>query len=120
MIARIGRNLAPVSSPLVMRPWKDKKILSLVTFNLKGAFNSVPADVLSCCLRKHQIPEIYVRWIHDFCSNRTATITVNCITSDPVVLAHAGLPQGSTLSPLLFLFFNETWSKALSTNAAAQ
>lgn len=81
-------------------------MLSLVIFDLKGAFNSVPPDVLACCLREHRMPEEYVRWIQDFCSNRSATITVNGTTSEPVNLAQSDLPQSSPLSPLLFLFFN--------------
>lgn len=97
----------------IYQAWKDKKILSLVTFDLKGAFNSVPADVLCSCLREHRVLEIYVRWVQDFCSNRLATITVNGITSEPASLAHAGLPQGSPLLPLLFLFFNASLVKSV-------
>lgn len=92
----------------IYQAWRDKKVLSLVTFDLKGAFNGVPADVLTSCLREHRVPEEYVCWIQDFCSGRSATITINGTTSEPANLAHAGLPQGSPLSPLLFLFFNGT------------
>ena len=97
----------------IFQAWKDKKILSLITFDLKGAFNSVPADVISCCLREHHVPEIYVRWIQEICSDRSAPITVNGTTSEPASLAHAGLPQGSPLSPLLFLFFNANLVKSV-------
>jgi hypothetical protein len=37
---------------------------------------------------------------------RTATIVVNGYTSEQRELSQAGLPQGSPLSPILFLFFN--------------
>lgn len=97
----------------IYQAWKDKKVLSLVIFDLKDAFNSVPADVLSCCLQKHRVPEEYVRWIYDFCSDRSATITMNGITSKPASLPYAGLPQGSSLSPLLFLFFNASLVKSV-------
>ncbi|KAF3392112.1 hypothetical protein DPV78_010808 [Talaromyces pinophilus] len=39
-------------------------------------------------------------------SARTATILVNGSTSEQRELPQAGLPQGSPLSPILFLFFN--------------
>ncbi|KAI1839409.1 hypothetical protein JX266_014380, partial [Neoarthrinium moseri] len=45
-------------------------------------------------------------WVESFCSDRTASIVVNGETSDPRALPQAGLPQGSPLSPILFLFFN--------------
>ena len=41
-----------------------------------------------------------------FRSERTATILVNGHTSGQQKLLRAGLPQGSPLSPILFLFFN--------------
>jgi hypothetical protein len=47
-----------------------------------------------------------VRWIEDFCIERTATILVNGYSSPQERLPQAGLPQGSPLSPILFLFFN--------------
>lgn len=52
------------------------------------------------------IPEQLLRWINAFCSGRTATILVNGHTSESCSLPQAGLPQGSPLSPILFLFFN--------------
>ena len=81
-------------------------MLSLVTFDLKEAFNGVVTDIFLRCLRANRIPEDYVRWIQDFCSEWSETITVNGYTSVPQLLEHPGLPQGSLLSPLLFLFFN--------------
>lgn len=57
-------------------------------------------------LRARGIPEDLLRWIEAFCSNRTATIQVNGQTSEMRSLPQAGLPQGSLLSPILFLFFN--------------
>lgn len=47
------------------------------------------------------------------CSERSATITVNGYTSMPQLLEHPGLPQGSPLSLLLFLFFNADLVKSV-------
>lgn len=57
-------------------------------------------------LRKRRVPEIFVTWIEDFCSHRQAVILINGETTDLISLDYAGLPQGSPLSPILFLFFN--------------
>ena len=45
-------------------------------------------------------------WVEAFCSERTASIQVNGQASKVQELPQAGLPQGSPLSPILFLFFN--------------
>ena len=90
----------------IYQAWKDKKVLSLITFDVQGAFNGVARDVLVQRLRKRPIPEIFISWINDFCLQRQAVISVNGETKDLISLEHAGLPQGSPLSPILFLFFN--------------
>lgn len=90
----------------IFQAWRDKKVLSLVTFDVKGAFNGVAGDVLLERLRRRRVPENLVCWIEDFLKKRQATITVNNSATPVVELQHAGLPQGSPLSPILFLFFN--------------
>lgn len=90
----------------IFQAWRDKKVLSLVTFDVKGAFNGVARDVLLERLRRRQIPEALVKWIDDFMKNRQATITVNGSSTRQAALHNAGLPQGSPLSPILYIFFN--------------
>ncbi|KAK8070343.1 hypothetical protein PG994_006959 [Apiospora phragmitis] len=57
-------------------------------------------------MKARGIPEQFLRWINAFCSGCTVTILVNGHTSESRSLPQAGLPQGSPLSPILFLFFN--------------
>ncbi|KJZ72137.1 hypothetical protein HIM_08402 [Hirsutella minnesotensis 3608] len=52
------------------------------------------------------IPSRLVNWVDAFCSGRTASVVVNGHTSESQALPQAGLPQGSLLSPVAFLFFN--------------
>ena len=90
----------------VYQAWRDKKVLLLITFNVKGALNGVAPDVLINRLWECWIPEQLVCWIEDFMQNRKASVIVNGVTMLVSSLPHARLPQGSLLSPMLYLFLN--------------
>ncbi|KJZ71502.1 hypothetical protein HIM_09141 [Hirsutella minnesotensis 3608] len=57
-------------------------------------------------MKARGIPSRLVKWVDAFCSERTASVVVNGHTSESQNLPQAGLPQGSPLSPIAFLFFN--------------
>ncbi|KAF4944619.1 hypothetical protein FSARC_14621, partial [Fusarium sarcochroum] len=65
----------------VYKAWRNRKVVSLVSFDVKGAYNGVFKDRLLQRLEARGIPKRLVKWIDAFCSNRTATITVNDYTS---------------------------------------
>lgn len=90
----------------IYKAWRTKKVFSLVSFDVAGAYNGVFKERLLQRLRARGMPDIMVKWINAFCSRRTATIIVNGLPSEQQDLLQAGLPQGSPLSPILFLFFN--------------
>ncbi|KZL88177.1 reverse transcriptase, partial [Colletotrichum incanum] len=90
----------------VFTAWRGRRVLSLVSFDVKGAYNGVCKERLIERMRARGIPEDLLRWVSAFCSDRTASIQVNGQSSERRSLPQAGLPQGSPLSPILFLFFN--------------
>jgi hypothetical protein len=90
----------------IYKAWRAKKVLSLISFDVKGAYNGVYKDRLLQRLTARGILPALVQWVDAFCSEHTATILVNRHISEQQRLLQAGLPQGSLLSPVLFLFFN--------------
>jgi len=66
----------------IYNAWRSRKVLSLVSFDVKGAYNGVYKERLLQRLTARGIPPVLVRWINAFCSNRTATILVNGHTSN--------------------------------------
>ena len=86
--------------------WRGRRVLSLISFDVKGAYNGVCKERLLQRMKARGIPEVLLRWIEAFCSDRTANIQINGQLSEVQSLPQAGLPQGSPLSPILFLFFN--------------
>jgi ribonuclease HI len=90
----------------IFEAWRKRRVLSLISFDVKGAYNGVSKEVLLSRLRDRKVPEQLIRWIDHFCSDRKASIMVNGQVSATKDLPQAGLPQGSPLSPILFLFFN--------------
>lgn len=90
----------------IYEAWRGKKVLSLVSFDVKGAYNGVAKEVLIQRLQERRIPVELVQWVDAFCSDRKAAMVVNQHCSEEMAISFPGLPQGSPLSPILYLFFN--------------
>ncbi|KAI2734250.1 hypothetical protein DTO013E5_10079 [Penicillium roqueforti] len=95
-----------VLSNAIDRAWYKHKVITLVAFDLKGAFNGVNKVSLDACLRARRIPTVARKWIASFMSDRHASIGFDDYRTETTPLPNAGLAQGSPLSPILFAFFN--------------
>ena len=78
----------------------------MVSFDVKRAFNRVHAHVLEQRPRARRIPEQAVRWIRNFCSQRKAEVSLRSYESEAKDIEYPGIPQGSPLSLLLYIFYN--------------
>ena len=72
---------------------------------MTGAFNHISHVRLLHNLRKRGISEKTVAWISSFLQNRTTRLTFDGYTSESLSTP-TGIPQGSPLSPILYLFYN--------------
>lgn len=76
----------------------------LVLFDLEKAFDKVWHHGLIWKLLNFHLPIAYIRYIYNFITERLAYITINHSSSFPVFL-QTGVPQGSALSPLLYILY---------------
>jgi hypothetical protein len=82
-----------------------KNVATLLSLDISGAFDTVNSTRLLDILRKKGFPGWLVRWVRAFMTDRTTTLLFQGEESEPRRLL-ASLPQGSPLSPILFLFYN--------------
>jgi Reverse transcriptase (RNA-dependent DNA polymerase) len=89
----------------IHKAWKKQKIFTAVFLDVAGAFNNVVHQRLMHNLKCRKIPPILVRWIRSFLENRSTQLQFNGGKSK-AINTPAGLPQGSPLSPILYMFYN--------------
>jgi hypothetical protein len=76
----------------------------MLGLDIAGAFDNVSHERLLHVLWKKGIPKWMIQFIQDFLSKRHTRISFAGYTSERIQV-NAGIPQGSPLSPILFLFF---------------
>ena len=87
--------------------WRTKRIATMLSLDMSGAFDKVNHQRLLHNLRTKGIPEYLVKHVQSFLTGRTTIITLPGYQSK-IYQVQCGIPQGSTLSPILFLFFAAT------------
>jgi len=83
-----------------------KKVVTLVTMDIQGAFDTVMRNRLVLRLREQGWPDHLARWAESFMGDRSARVRYQDTTT-PFTPLQCGLPQGSPVSPILFLLYTE-------------
>ena len=88
----------------VQRQWRIGLQASLLTFDIQGAFDSILPGRLASRLLEQLWPSHLIRWVVSFLQERTASVVFegHYGANGPVAPA---LPQGSPVSPILFMLF---------------
>ena len=115
-----GRKLASTDHAIhlllqrIHEAWADGKVASLLLLDVSGAFDNVSRERLLHNLRKRRVNQTLIRWIGSFLSNRSTTLKLHEYTA-PSAPIQTGIPQGSPLSPILYLFYNADLIEACKT-----
>jgi len=83
------------------RPWLK---VSTQFLDIKAGFDNVDNPTLARILREGGIPSYLVTWVLSFLGERTCTVIFQGGPGTPAPI-NVGAPQGSPISPLLFLYY---------------
>ena len=106
-----GRKLASTEHAIhfllqrIHQAWSKGQVASLLLLDVSGAYDNVSHERLLHNLQKRRVSHKIVRWIKSFLEGRTTTIKMQEYTTPPTDIK-TGVPQGSRISPLLYLFYN--------------
>jgi retron-type reverse transcriptase len=102
---RWGRGTSDALAQLVAKvesAWSQKRIALALLLDVKGAFDRVDKQRLLRRMIQVGIAGNIVRWVDSFLSGRRAMLVIDRRTGETRSI-QAGLPQGSPISPVLFI-----------------
>ena len=85
--------------------WLNNEVATVLMLDISGAYDNVSHERLLHNLRKRRIGGNIAKWIESFLQERKTTIAMPDYTSQPFT-TNVGVPQGSPISPILYLFYN--------------
>jgi len=78
--------------------------VSSLFLDINAGFDNVDNSMLARILREGGIPPYLVSWVSSFLGQRSCTLVFQGVPGTPA-LVNIGAPQGSPISPLLFLLY---------------
>jgi hypothetical protein len=95
---RSGRNAEQallILSNAINRAWMKSKVVTLIAFDGKGAFNGVKGANLDDRLYMKRIPTVLRKWISSFMEGRSAGFKFDDVETEIAPLESIGLAQGA-------------------------
>ncbi|KAL2890686.1 reverse transcriptase [Ceratocystis lukuohia] len=94
----------------------EGKITSILTFDVQGAFDGILPNRMVARLQEQRWPSHVCKWVQSFLESRSAQISLDGNTEPPGPTS-GSLPQGSPISPILYMLFMaplyKSWSLQL-------
>ena len=87
----------------------------MILINLQKAFDTIDHDILLQKLNAIGFSNHCVGWFKSYLSNRLFRVHLENYYSDSSTIT-CGVPQGSTLGPLLFLIYMNDMPQAVNSN----
>lgn len=115
-----GRKLASTEHAIhlllqqIHHAWSEGKVASLLLLDVSGAYDNVSRYRLLHNLRKRRVSQRITSWVASFLSERSTTLKLQEYTA-PSAPVQTGIPQGSPISPILYLFYNADLIEACKT-----
>lgn len=85
--------------------WRKGNVISVLFLDISQAFPTVSHERLLHNLKKRQAPSELVNWTADFLRNRRTSLCFDDYKSELLSASH-GIPQGSPLSLIPYLFYS--------------
>ncbi|KAI9034780.1 RNA-directed DNA polymerase from mobile element jockey [Aspergillus affinis] len=98
----------------IFENWGKGRKVSMLFLDVAGVFDNVSHIRLLHNLRMIGL-DFFAGWLKSFLSNRSTRLQLSGYLSN-LILTPTGIPQGSPISPILFLLFNTPLIRALSIN----
>jgi len=86
------------------KAWEKKEHLGALFLDVKGAFDYVAKNRLLSRMKELNIPSYLIKWTNSFLSKRRVQLVIDgftCPNRDIIT----GVPQGSPVSPILFIIY---------------
>lgn len=102
--AREGYCASDAVLELVHQVKMNKTDTTAMMIDIKGAFDNVNRETLLSTMRQYKLPSAAISWVYHFVSDRSASMLIDGVLGRERGV-ETGVPQGSPVSPLLFLIY---------------
>ena len=96
----------------------ERNVVGAVMVDFRKAFDLVDHDILLKKLKLYKCDESSYSWFHSYLLGRTQQVSIRKSLSESEMVS-CGVPQGSILGPLFFLFFINDLPLSLETSVTS-